>query len=98
VLSGHFYTTSMEERDMLVRDFPGIWTYEGVAFHAYPQGVQPAVSQPVYRFWSATLGKHFYTVTEREKQMIVDRYSQVWTLEGVAWYAYGWPPQWPSHI
>jgi hypothetical protein len=84
----HFYTISEQERDMLIRDYAYAWTYEGVAFYAYPEGQQPLAAKPIYRFWSNGLGKHFYTIGEQEKQMIVDQYSVVWGLEGVAWYAY----------
>jgi hypothetical protein len=31
----HFYTISEDERAMLIRDFPSIWTFEGIAFYAY---------------------------------------------------------------
>ncbi|MBN1507281.1 MAG: leucine-rich repeat domain-containing protein [Sedimentisphaerales bacterium] len=93
-LSSHFYTISEEEKNMLVRDFPGVWTLEGVAFHAFGEGRQPADTCPVYRFWSGTLGCHFYTSSEAERDNLVSHFSQVWTLEGVAWYAY--PPQWDS--
>jgi len=84
----HFYTISEQERDVLIRDFPAVWTYEGVAFYAYPEGLQPDNGKPVYRFWSASLSKHFYTISEDEKQTIIDQYSYVWQLEGVAWYAH----------
>ncbi|MBN1509933.1 MAG: hypothetical protein JW955_24010 [Sedimentisphaerales bacterium] len=84
----HFYTISEQEKDMLIRDFPNVWTFEGIAFYAYPEGLQPSSTHPVYRFWSDTLSKHFYTISEQEKQMILDQYSHVWQLEGVAWYAH----------
>jgi hypothetical protein len=84
----HFYTISEQEKDAVIRDYSYVWTYEGIAFYAYPEGLQPAESLPVYRFWSNNMGKHFYTISEQEKQMVVDQYSYMWTLEGVAWYAY----------
>jgi len=86
----HFFTISDEERDTLINYFSYFWTYEGIAFYAYPEGLQPEGSQPVYRFWSNTASKHFYTISEEEKQAIIDMFSYYWTLEGVAWYAY--PP------
>ena len=95
VLSGHFYTTSEQERDMLIRDFGCIWTCEGVAYYAFGAPLDGNL-KPVYRFWSGH--SHFYTINEDEKQMLVDQYSYVWTLEGVAWYAYDWLPQWPSRL
>ncbi len=43
---------------------------------------------PVYRFWSSTTGKHFYTISEAEKDKLVSQYANVWTFEGPAYYAY----------
>jgi hypothetical protein len=89
VNSCHFYTISEAERDYLIRDWAGVWTFEGVAFYAYPEGSQPAGTLPVYRFWSPLNSCHFYTIDEAEKQFIIDTYpANVWTFEGVAWYAY----------
>jgi len=84
----HFYTISEQERDIVIRDYGYVWAYEGVAFYAYPEGRQPAGTKPVYRFWSGVGSRHFYTISEQEKQTIVDQYSYYWGLEGVAWYAY----------
>jgi hypothetical protein len=65
-----------------------VWTYEGIAFYAYPEGQQPGDAEVVYRFWSPVLETHFYTIRESEKNKLVDNYSHVWTYEGTAWYAY----------
>ena len=92
VLESHFYTINEAEKDMLVRDFPDVWTLEGVAFYAYPEGRQPADACPVYRFWSGILSCHFYTTSETERDYLVRNFAHVWTLEGAAWYAY--PPRW----
>jgi len=94
VLSSHFYTISEAEKEVLLRDFPMIWELEGVAFYAFPEGRQPADSCPVYRLWSGALGRHFYTTSEQERDNLIGSLADVWTLEGVAWYAY--PPQWDS--
>ena len=59
-----------------------------MAFYAYPEGQQPAGTIPVYRFWSNTLGGHFYTIDEAEKDRLTKESPQVWSYEGVAWYAY----------
>jgi parallel beta-helix repeat protein len=88
VLVAHFYTTSESERDKLINIYPHVWTYEGIAFYAYPEGQQPVDTLPVYRFWSGTLETHFYTIDETEKNKLIDNYSHVWTYESVAWYAY----------
>lgn len=87
-LNAHFYTITEAEKDWIIRDFSHVWTLEGVAFYAYPAGSQPAGASPVYRFWSGLLSRHFYTINEQEMQGIVNQYSYVWNLEGVAWYAF----------
>jgi hypothetical protein len=86
-LGTHFYTISEEEKDFLAANFWYIWTLEGVAFYAYPEGHQPEGTKPVYRFWSASLGRHVYTLRDDEKQVLLGL-PNIWTLEGVAWYAY----------
>ncbi len=88
ILGGHFYTIDEAEKEVLVKEYSDTWTFEGIAFYAYPPGKGPAGSKPVYRFWSDLLGHHFYTISESEKQKIADEYSNVWHLEGVAWEAF----------
>jgi len=44
---------------------------------------------PVYRFWSPKNSRHFYTISETEKQKLIDYPDNVWTYEGVAYYASG---------
>jgi hypothetical protein len=86
-LSGHFYTLNESEKDWLIAEYSHIWTFEGVAFYAYPGGKQAAGTRPVYRFWSPTKSEHFYTMNEAERNSILANYSHVWTDEGIAWYA-----------
>lgn len=88
VLSGHFYTISEAERDSVLEQYPDVWVFEGPAFQAYPEGRQPADAKAVYRFWSDRLSSHFYTISGAEKDRLIAAYPDVWTLEGVAWYAY----------
>ncbi len=51
----------------------------------------PSEAMPVYRFWSPVVGKHFYTLNEAEKAILLSRYSRVWTYEGVAFRAFASP-------
>jgi len=90
LVSGHFYTIDEAEKDSVVANYSSdVWTYEGVAFYAYPVGQQPADTLPVYRFWSPLVSHHFYTMDETERDYIIANYSSdVWTYEGIAWYAY----------
>jgi len=87
-LSSHFYTISEEERQKTINDYPGVWTYEGVVFYAYPPGRQPLGALPVYRFWSNRYSDHLYTISEDEKNKLIRNYPQDWQFEGVAWCAY----------
>lgn len=86
--SGHFYTASATERDSIIARYPAsTWTYEGVAYHAFPTPQTDTV--PLYRFWSPLLSEHFYTASEAEKSSIIANYpASVWTFEGVAFNVY----------
>ena len=70
----HFYTGSMEERDMLVE---AGWNYEGIAWNApIYEGT------PVYRVFNPNSGDHHYTMSQEEVDMLV---GYGWKYEGVAW-------------
>ena len=86
--SAHVYTISETEKQKLIDLYSHALTYEGPAFYAYPDGQQPAGTSSVYRFWSDSKGCHFYTMSESEKQKLLDNYSHVWTYEGIAWHAH----------
>ena len=88
----HFCTISKAEKYKLIDNHPDTWTYEGIAFFAYPPGRQPAGARPVHRFWSDSLGRHFYTMNETEKETLISKFANLWKYEGIAWYA---PPAKP---
>jgi hypothetical protein len=88
LLCSHFYTIDAQEKDKLTRDYPYIWAYEGIAFYAYPPGRQPPWSKAVHRFWSESKGTHFYTMSEDERARLLGKFADVWTYEGIAWYAF----------
>ena len=88
VLLSHFYTIDEAERDLLLRAYPDVWTPEGIAFYAFAEDSQPEDAVPVYRFWSPVLLSHFYTADEAERDLLLRAYPDVWTPEGIAWYAY----------
>ncbi len=87
-LCAHFYTIDEAEKELIINNYADTWTFEGIAFYAYPPHQAPVGSKPVYRFWSDALGRHFYTISEAERQFLIDTYSAVWAEEGVAWYAF----------
>jgi hypothetical protein len=83
----HFYTTDAAEKDKLVKDYPDVWAYEGVAFYAWPVGQQPKEARPVYRFYKQTDSSHLYTASETEKERLIRESAKVYIFEGVAFYA-----------
>jgi predicted phosphodiesterase len=87
-LNSHFYTLDETERNKLINDYSQVWTYEGVAFYAYPPGQSPEGTLPVHRYWSGSLGNHFYTPRQTERFTLENAYSSIWQYEGVAWHAY----------
>lgn len=87
VFERHFYTLSTAERDKLINNYSGVWTYERVAYYAFADNTEPGTA-PVYRFWSGALNTHFYTASQAERDKLVNNYPQVWADEGIAFYAY----------
>jgi hypothetical protein len=86
--SCHFYTISEAEKDNVIALYSNVWTYEGIAFYAYPDGDQPSGTKPVYRFWSPVTSSHFYTISEQEKNTVIREWPHVFTYEGIAFYTY----------
>lgn len=87
VVSSHFYTASESQRQLLVDLYPGIWIYEGVAYRALPENGDSNAS-PVYRFWSPVTGSHFYTISEAERDLLIEQYANLWIPEGISFYAF----------
>ncbi len=84
----HFYTISEAEKDYIIASYaPSVWNYEGIAYQA--MNVPDAdVTQPLYRFWSQTNRKHFYTADAYEKEHLINgAYPEAqFVYEGIAWY------------
>ena len=90
--SVHFYTLSETEKDAVISNYPDTFDYEGVAYYAYASGDQPIDALPVYRFLNLSLGSaHFYTISEAEKDAVIANYRDVFSYEGIAFYAFDRP-------
>ncbi len=50
-------------------------------------GTVTGTKVPVHRFWSPVTSRHFYTISESEKQNLIDNLASVWTYEGIVYYA-----------
>jgi hypothetical protein len=83
----HHFTASEAEKDWIIATFPpNVWTYEGTAFCVYT--TQAAGTSPVYRFYSPVLVTHHYTISEAEKNWIINTFPpDVWNYEGISYYA-----------
>jgi hypothetical protein len=80
----HFYSADVTERNN-VRQNLANFTYEG---SVYTVASGPgAGSAPVYRFLNRNTGTHFYTISESERASIIANLGNVYSFEGVAWYA-----------
>jgi hypothetical protein len=61
VLQRHFYTIREGEKNKLEAKYSDVWQFEKVAYYAFAGATDP-IAAPVYRFWSASLQTHFYTI------------------------------------
>ena len=52
-------------------------------------GVCPTGTNPVYRFFNTQIRSHFYTISEAERDWVINNLPQ-YVYEGIAWYCY--PP------
>ncbi|MCC0177895.1 hypothetical protein I4641_12995 [Waterburya agarophytonicola K14] len=96
-LNLQFYTTSELEKDT-VRDLPQ-YELEGVSFIAPAEppdntvedeltGITAASNiDPVYRLYNSNTGVHLYTISEVEKDSVVENLPN-YTLEGIEYYGY----------
>lgn len=82
-----FYTLNPVERDALLTQWSDVWTYERIAFHAFASPNADGLA-PVYRFWSGSLHSHLYTIDEAEADRVIADSSDVWTYEGIGFFAY----------
>lgn len=83
----HLYTTDQNEANYLNARMKGTWTFEGVSYYA-PTTSSCEVDSSVYRFYSASLKTHLYTMDENEKAYIMANFpASVWSYEGVSFCA-----------
>lgn len=82
----HFFTANEAEKDIILTQFPSdIWQLEGTVFEVLMNPREDAL--PVYRLYNSANGAHFYTISEEEKDYVLE-YMPSFSAEGVAFYAY----------
>jgi hypothetical protein len=83
----YFYTIDERQKNAFAGRGGGLWTYEGIAYYAFPAGDSPGLS-PVHRFSSPQLHGYFYTIVRAEAEKLRHDSAQQWQYEGTAFYAY----------
>ena len=80
----HFYTASEAEKQSVLNHHDWPFTYEGPAYHVLDNASADGI--PVYRFYNASNGAHFYTASEAEKESVLNHHDWPFTYEGIAYY------------
>lgn len=78
----HFYTASVQERDLIMARWPNLYTYEGVAYQLNPAN-NP---DPLFRFFNVRNGSHFYTASVQERDLVIAQWPTTYRYEGIAYY------------
>ena len=83
----HFYTASSKERDYVSKNLSQ-YRYEGISYEAASEEDNSSTGiKPVYRFFNSSTGVHLYTMSEEEKDYIIDDLAN-YSFENIAYYAY----------
>jgi hypothetical protein len=89
-VGAQFWTLSEQEKERLATVYCEMWDCEGIAWYAYARPHARPGLLPVYRFWSPTQGRHFFTMSESEKETILaESARESWVCEGPLFYAFG---------
>ncbi|NTW27975.1 MAG: S8 family serine peptidase [Coriobacteriia bacterium] len=79
----HFYTSSEDEKNSALANYPTVFRLEGVAYYV---SMTPANALTVYRFYNVQTGTHFYTASDLERNNVIANYPGIYSYEGVAYY------------
>ncbi len=82
----HLYTISEIERDNILANLPH-YTYEGIKFYVYGPGIRPVDTMAVYRFFHTQRGGYLYTISEVERDYIIENLPQ-YAYEGIKFYVF----------
>ena len=86
-IGSHFYTASSAERDYVSKHLPQ-YQYEGTSYQAIDDDSDILTgAKPVYRFFNNSTGVHLYTMSEVEKDYIMENLDN-YNFENIAYYAY----------
>ncbi|MRS13214.1 MAG: tandem-95 repeat protein [Actinobacteria bacterium] len=83
----HFYTSSLQERNNVILQYQGVFSYEGAAFWSFPS----SGTIPVHRFYNRFSKSHFFTASDDEKAKVEAFWPYIFTYEGRAFDVYTAP-------
>ncbi|MBD3300197.1 MAG: hypothetical protein GF347_02490 [Candidatus Moranbacteria bacterium] len=66
----YLYTAKENEKNYITNSLSHLWRYEGVGFYAY--ATKKTSSKPSYRFANLHNGAYLYTISEKEKDYIIN--------------------------
>lgn len=81
----HFYTGSKEEGEFVLNNLDGFALEENASFFSASPAEWSA--SPVYRFFNNDTGVHFYTISDEEKDFVIENNEQ-FTFEGTGFHAW----------
>lgn len=79
----HFFTANAEEKDHVIKTWPTIFHFEGVAYNV---SMTPEGGTPVYRFYNVQSSSHFYTASAAERDHVIRTWPRIYNYEGVVFY------------
>jgi hypothetical protein len=82
----HFYTIYDEEKQNVLNHPEWGYSYEGIGFYAFTSPLANTI--PVYRFRRPANNNHVYTVSEAERQNIINHPEWGYSYEGIGFYTY----------
>ena len=85
-LGVHLYTSSEKERDFIEENLDN-YVSEGSSYVSVDPFTGDPDPQRVFRFRNLDTGTHLYTVSEREREFVVDNLAN-YTLEGESFFVY----------
>lgn len=74
----HFFTPSLDERNLVMNAWGHIYQYEGVAYTTNPVNN----AQPLYRFYNVRSRSHFYTADVTERDRVITTLGYIFTYDG----------------
>ncbi|MGB4441884.1 MAG: pre-peptidase C-terminal domain-containing protein [Coriobacteriia bacterium] len=74
----HFFTPTLDERNLVINSWGHIYQYEGVAYTTNPANN----TRPLYRFYNVRSRSHFYTADTTERDRVITTLGYIFTYDG----------------